>query len=424
MPGAYSGHRRRRRLELFDRPLRADAAPLQPPASAQGGPLHALRGLRAGLSRQGHQHGQDGEGRQGRRLALHPLLLLSRGLPVGGHRPGVHRHGPGDAPAGADVMSGRAAETARGAAGGVVGDAARRRRIRLVALDLDGVVWRGSEVLPGAPEALAEVLRRGLDLRYVSNNSTAHRETVSERLEAWDCPPERSGCSPRASSPDGGCANGCPRGRRVVVGEAGAAARTARGRAGAASLPGKRPQDGGGPPGGRRGGHGPGFSYDTLAAAQAAILGGALFVATNRDATFPTPEGLVAGTRRHRGGGGHGRPAGAGPHGQARSGAGRGPGGGHRRAPGPDPLRGRQAEHRHRHGHAGRHGHGPGAHRGHQRGRPAARATPPRPRLPDHVLADLRDLPRLLDSLGPRSSHDPPAVRRLQSRRPLDSARP
>ena len=27
--------------------------------------------------------------------------------------------------------------------------------IRLVALDLDGVVWRGSQVLPGAPEALA-----------------------------------------------------------------------------------------------------------------------------------------------------------------------------------------------------------------------------------------------------------------------------
>ena len=37
------------------------------------------------------------------------------------------------------------------------------------------------------------------------------------------------------------------------------------------------------------------FSYRTLAAAQAAIRGGALFVATNRDATFPTPDGLGPG---------------------------------------------------------------------------------------------------------------------------------
>jgi 4-nitrophenyl phosphatase len=37
------------------------------------------------------------------------------------------------------------------------------------------------------------------------------------------------------------------------------------------------------------------FCYETLAAAQAAIMAGALFVATNRDATFPTPQGLAPG---------------------------------------------------------------------------------------------------------------------------------
>ena len=38
------------------------------------------------------------------------------------------------------------------------------------------------------------------------------------------------------------------------------------------------------------------FSYETLAAAQKAIMSGALFVATNRDATFPTPDGLTPGS--------------------------------------------------------------------------------------------------------------------------------
>ena len=37
------------------------------------------------------------------------------------------------------------------------------------------------------------------------------------------------------------------------------------------------------------------FDYKTLAAAQAAIRAGALYVATNGDLTFPTPEGLVPG---------------------------------------------------------------------------------------------------------------------------------
>ncbi len=61
-------------------------------------------------------------------------------------------------------------------------------RIRMVAVDLDGVVWLGGTMLPDAAPALNEVVRRGLDLRYVSNNSTAHREAVSERLAAAGLP--------------------------------------------------------------------------------------------------------------------------------------------------------------------------------------------------------------------------------------------
>ena len=167
--------------------------------------------------------------------------------------------------------------------------------LRLVALDLDGVVWRGEELLPGAGEALADVVGRGLDLRYVSNNSTAHRETVSERLAAAGLPagPERVLTS--------GFACGrwlrerLPEGSRVmVVGEegllrelqeAGFAAKHALGVAGKADAV----------PAAVVVGMDRSFTYRSLAAAQAAVLAGALYVATNDDATFPTTDGLAPG---------------------------------------------------------------------------------------------------------------------------------
>jgi phosphoglycolate/pyridoxal phosphate phosphatase family enzyme len=165
--------------------------------------------------------------------------------------------------------------------------------IQLVALDLDGVVWRGGTVLPGVREALEDVLRRGLDLRYVSNNSTAHREAVSERLADMGLP---SGTERVLTS---GFVTGRWLRERLleaasvlVVGEegllrelreAGLAAYSAADAAAHAT------------PAAVVVGMDRSFSYETLAAAQAAIRVGALFVATNRDATFPTPQGLAPG---------------------------------------------------------------------------------------------------------------------------------
>ncbi len=182
-----------------------------------------------------------------------------------------------------------------------------------MALDLDGVVYRGGMVLPGAREALEDVVRRGLDLRYVSNNSTAHRETVSERLAGMGLPAGAdrvltsgfvAGRWLRARLPEGTPV--------MVMGEGRAPARAAGGRPGRLSRRRRRPRRG------RRArrGKGPGgdcdetapapagavvvgmdrsLSFQTLAQAQAAIRSGALFVATNPDPTFPTPDGLVPG---------------------------------------------------------------------------------------------------------------------------------
>lgn len=170
---------------------------------------------------------------------------------------------------------------------------------RLLALDLDGVVWRGIEVLPGAREALEDALSRGIDLRYVSNNSTAHREQVSERLAAAGLPAgvERvftsgfvSGTWLRERLPEDSTV--------LVVGEEGLV-RELRDAGFQASYV------TGAPSAALRGleagsvavvvGMDRKFTYKTLAGAQAAIRAGALYVATNDDATFPTPDGVAPG---------------------------------------------------------------------------------------------------------------------------------
>lgn len=167
------------------------------------------------------------------------------------------------------------------------------RRLRLVAFDLDGVIWRGSELLPGVHAALEDVLRRGLELRYVSNNSTAHRRTVSERLSRWGLPASVEKVLTSGFVTGRWLGARLPAGAPVmVVGEAGlmeelreagldpyhASEKHAAARPAAVVV-----------------GMDRGIDFRVLAAAQAAIRAGSMFVATNRDATFPTPDGEVPG---------------------------------------------------------------------------------------------------------------------------------
>jgi len=180
--------------------------------------------------------------------------------------------------------------------------------VRLVALDLDGVVYRGGLVLPGVVEALEDVLGRGLDLRYVSNNSTAHRRTVSQRLIKMGLPAGEdrvltsgyvTGRWLRARLPGGAPV--------MVVGEEGLIQELREAGLGAlhvgdtigGATGGATDVAGGAaaePPAAVVVGMDRSFSFASLAAAQKAVMDGALFVATNRDATFPTPDGLVPGS--------------------------------------------------------------------------------------------------------------------------------
>lgn len=44
-------------------------------------------------------------------------------------------------------------------------------------LDCDGVIWLGEEAVPGVPDTLAELRRRGKRIFFVSNNASKHRAT-------------------------------------------------------------------------------------------------------------------------------------------------------------------------------------------------------------------------------------------------------
>ncbi|HEY5529598.1 MAG TPA: HAD-IIA family hydrolase [Thermoleophilia bacterium] len=173
-----------------------------------------------------------------------------------------------------------------------------RGTIKLVALDLDGVVYRGGMVLPGAREALEDVLARGLDLRYVTNNSTAHREDVAARLTSMGLPADRDRVLTSGVVTAHWLRERLPSGSRVlVVGEQGLMRELAE--AGLAPVHAGDSNPGIMKDAGRFAavvvGMDRGFTYAALDSAQAAVRAGALFVATNPDATYPLPERLAPG---------------------------------------------------------------------------------------------------------------------------------
>ncbi|KAJ1485932.1 HAD-like domain-containing protein [Baffinella frigidus] len=50
-------------------------------------------------------------------------------------------------------------------------------------LDCDGVVWRGDSVVPGVPEALAALKKRGKKVLYISNNASKHRSAYMSKFK-------------------------------------------------------------------------------------------------------------------------------------------------------------------------------------------------------------------------------------------------
>lgn len=159
-------------------------------------------------------------------------------------------------------------------------------------LDLDGVVWRAGEPIPGSPDAIRSLREAGKGLCFVTNNSSQGAEAYAKRLAEIGAGADPSEVVTSAHATVRVLEREVPglRGRAVYViggpglleAVAGTGVRVVDAAEGADASVVVVGWD-------RR------LTYDKLRVATLAIRRGAIFVATNTDATYPSPEGLLPG---------------------------------------------------------------------------------------------------------------------------------
>ena len=159
---------------------------------------------------------------------------------------------------------------------------------RAYIFDLDGVIYRGEEPQSGAAEIIQTLRSRGEQVYFLTNNSTQSRSQYAEKLTRLGVParPEDVMTSAYATAlyirehKPGNC-------RAYVVGESGLKQELRSEGIEVVEEPNGKPIDF------VVAGLDREFNYAKLFNAQQAILKGAIFVATNRDPTFPLEEGLL-----------------------------------------------------------------------------------------------------------------------------------
>jgi glycerol-1-phosphatase len=153
-------------------------------------------------------------------------------------------------------------------------------------VDLDGVVWRGGEPIPGSVGALTALRARGVSLVFLTNDPRGSPAEYTAMLQGLGFPAAESDVVTSATATatyvrerEGEGASTFVIGSLSLQREVSAAGLTlVRGEAGrnASAVV--------------VGGH-EAFNYDELRYASQAIHGGARLYATGRDATFPMPDG-------------------------------------------------------------------------------------------------------------------------------------
>lgn len=163
---------------------------------------------------------------------------------------------------------------------------ASQPRYVAVVCDLDGVVYRGAEALPGAVESLNGLT---VPVIYATNNASRAPEDVAEHLRGLGLPVQPSDVVTSSQAGGAEVARRFPAGSSVLtVGGAGVAVAVEA--AGLRSRPDARE-----PVVAVVQGYGPEVTAADLGEAAYAIEAGALWVATNTDLTLPTDRGVAPG---------------------------------------------------------------------------------------------------------------------------------
>ena len=158
-------------------------------------------------------------------------------------------------------------------------------------IDLDGVVWVGRELVPGAVDTLRSLLERGMEIAFVTNNPARPPAVYAERLREAGVPVADDRvvtagivtarlAAERLSGGGTAFAIGAP-GFKQAVSDTGLELLDgeAAGEADAVLVSGHRE-----------------FDYGELLAATLALQKGAALFATSRDPTLPMPGGAWPGT--------------------------------------------------------------------------------------------------------------------------------
>jgi glycerol 3-phosphatase-2 len=175
----------------------------------------------------------------------------------------------------------------------------------LLLVDLDGVVYRASEAVPHVAETLSARAAAGDDVVYVTNNAMHYHADYLPRLASLGAPvgPDRVVTSARASAL--WIRSEMPAVRRVLVVGASGLERELREAefdvVSASHVATRMAQEGidgwaaAGEPDAVAVGLDPQLTYLKIAAAADCVRAGAVFVATNKDAIYPTERGFRPG---------------------------------------------------------------------------------------------------------------------------------
>ena len=151
--------------------------------------------------------------------------------------------------------------------------------IKHVAMDMDGVLYRGDQPLPGAIETLNTLRQRGVKVAFITNNASRHREELAAKVSSLGFPCDMHEIWGSAYTTARYIARHAPEARVFAVGTSGMVREMHE--AGVTVVPTHE--------GATHvvAGLDMGLTYDKLKHAHYAICRGATFIATNLDATYP-----------------------------------------------------------------------------------------------------------------------------------------
>lgn len=157
--------------------------------------------------------------------------------------------------------------------------------------DLDGVIYLGEQVIPGAPETIAELKRRGKRVFFISNTSRLSHAGCVEKLHrfGFDVEPDEVLVATQATARL--IAEEKPNARAYVLGKYGVWEELQALGIDVLAPDTVRPE----PVDYFVVGHIQCVSYTELTCAMRSILGGARFVAVNRDTVYPAADGPMPG---------------------------------------------------------------------------------------------------------------------------------